>query len=136
MCVQSPVFRVHSPCPAADRQTLCFVWSSCPSPGRSSGGWTRPAAHIHTDSHFFCSFMKHLLQRSAKKKSTQILFFKTVFQPKRLNHCVLCRYHGDINLTGKKQLFRTTALKLKSNNFSVLQPGTPSNGPLCFPCGW
>ena len=36
-----------SPCPAAGRQILCYVLSSCPSPGRSSTGWTRPATKTH-----------------------------------------------------------------------------------------
>lgn len=32
-----------SPCPAAGRQILCYASSSCPSPGRSSADWMRPA---------------------------------------------------------------------------------------------
>lgn len=38
-----------SPCPAADRPILCCGSSSCPSPGRSSAGWMRPATQTHTE---------------------------------------------------------------------------------------
>lgn len=43
--------RQISPCPAAGKPTLCCASSSCPSPGRSSGGWTRPARYNRTHAH-------------------------------------------------------------------------------------
>lgn len=42
-CCEGAFVYSLSPYPAAGRQILCCASSSCPSPGRSSADWTRPA---------------------------------------------------------------------------------------------